>query len=154
MIFSWNFSVITQRFRLCSAPKCLCFFSENSTFCDLSVVRESAAQRDGDRRQVGYVVAVAVHSAVPAWADCLRGQTGAVEARIWEAPNRCASITVGHRRWRQWQAYVQKPTTQRSTKPQTSLENKELRLQAPTLWCHPGKYHRSQDAGFFCLQQK
>lgn len=55
---------------------------ENHTFRDLPVVSETSAQRDGDRRQVSHVVAVAVHSAVSSGADGLWGQTGAVEARV------------------------------------------------------------------------
>lgn len=62
--------------------QCSCRVSESVTFGDLPVVGESSAQRDGDRWQVSHVVAVAVHSAVSSGADCLRGQTGAVGARV------------------------------------------------------------------------
>lgn len=58
------------------------FVSEDPTFRDLPVVSEPPAQRDGDGWQVGHVVAVAVHAAVPSGADRLWGQTGAVEARV------------------------------------------------------------------------
>lgn len=52
------------------------------TFRDLPVVSESSTQRDSDGRQVGHGVTVTVHSAVSSGAERLRGQTGAVEARV------------------------------------------------------------------------
>lgn len=50
---------------------------------------ETAAQRDGDRRPVGRVFAVAVHPAVPSGAGRLRGETAAVEA-----PRRRAAVAT------------------------------------------------------------
>lgn len=137
MIFSWNCSVMntqTKRFRfswLLTTLR-LCFLSENFTFCDLSVVCESSAQRDGDRWKVSHVVAVAVHSTVPAWAERLRGQTGGMEARIWEAPNRWPGITAGHTRWWDWPEHVQKLQLHRGPqhhKPLGKIKSCHFRLQ-------------------------
>lgn len=65
------------------------------TFGDLPVVAESPAQRDGDGRQVGHGVAVAVHPAVSSRADRLRRQTGAaLEARVRDAPHGSTSVTA------------------------------------------------------------
>ena len=62
--------------------QCSCRVSESVTFGDLPVAGESSTQRDGNRWQVSHMVAVAVHAAVSSRADCLRGQTGAVRARV------------------------------------------------------------------------
>lgn len=67
------------------------------TFGDLPVVAETPAQGHGDGREVGHVVAVAVHAAVPPGADRLRGQAGAVEARVRDAPP-CSAAAVAARR--------------------------------------------------------
>lgn len=77
-----------------SQGKQSCRYSWNLTFRDLPVVAETPAQRDGDRREVGHVVAVAVHAAVPSGADRLWGQTGAVELRVWDVPPGCTAVTT------------------------------------------------------------
>lgn len=64
------------------------------TFRDLPDVVEPAAQRDGDGRHVGHVVAVAVHPAVSSGADRLQGRTGAVETRVRDAPHRRAAVAT------------------------------------------------------------
>lgn len=68
------------------------------TFGDLPVVAETPAQGHGDGREVGHVVAVAVHAAVPPGADRLRGQAGAVEARVRDAPARSAAAVAARRK--------------------------------------------------------
>ena len=67
---------------------------ETLTFRDLPVVSESSTQRDGDGGQVGHLVAVGVHSTVSSRADWLWGQTGAVEARVWDGPHCCTTVAA------------------------------------------------------------
>lgn len=101
MIFSWKRSA-SKRTQRCVASErtgcnCNCNFFMKPTFGDLPVVAETPAQGHGDGREVGHVVAVAVHAAVPPGADRLRGQAGAVEARVRDAPP-CSAAAVAARR--------------------------------------------------------
>lgn len=66
------------------------------TFSDFPVVAETPAQRHGDGRKVGHVVTVGVHAAVSARADRLRGQAGAVEARVGGASTCCAATVTAN----------------------------------------------------------
>jgi hypothetical protein len=56
------------------------------TFGDLPVLAEAPTQRDGDGGQVGHLVAVAVHSAVPPGADPLGGQAGTAGGLLQAGP--------------------------------------------------------------------
>lgn len=105
MIFSWNCSVRTHAHFILPFPQfttqcvkrvlqSLLFQCENLTFRDLPVVGESSTQRDGDGRQVSHGVAEAVHPAVSSRAERLWGKTGAVEARVGDAPHRRTTVAT------------------------------------------------------------
>lgn len=68
-------------------------FSSSVTFSDLPVVAEASTQRDGDGGQVGHLVAVAVHPAVPPGAHRLWGQTRAARVLLRARPHGHTSLT-------------------------------------------------------------
>lgn len=90
------FSVLSPQFTHQRMTLCQ---SDDLTFSDLPVVVQSSTQRDGNGRQVRHGVTVAVHSAVSSRADRLRGQAGAVEAGVGDAPHCCTTVaTEGRKR--------------------------------------------------------